>query len=61
VWMHQSLMMAGTSVSQDAVEFCHENDIAVIAGACPMMYCEPVDFGHKCMRWVLRLVGGLPK
>jgi len=61
VWMHQSLMVAGTSVSQEAVEFCHENDIAVIAGACPMMYCEPVDFGHKCMRWVLRLVGGLPK
>ncbi|MGD9092992.1 MAG: CoA-binding protein [Anaerolineales bacterium] len=60
VWMHQSMMAAGTSVSEEAVEFCEHNDISVIAGACPMMYCEP-DFGHKCMRWVLGLVGGLPK
>jgi hypothetical protein len=26
-----------------------------------MMYCKPVDFGHKCMRWMLRVTGGLPK
>jgi hypothetical protein len=25
-----------------------------------MMFCEPVDFGHKCMRWFLRLSGALP-
>jgi predicted CoA-binding protein len=57
VWMHRSL---GTgSVSQEAVAFCRENQISVIAGGCPMMHCEPVDFGHKCMRWVLRLFGGL--
>ncbi len=61
VWMHQSMAMAGTSVSQTAVEFCLDNNISVIAGACPMMFCEPVDFGHKCMRWALRLFGGLPK
>lgn len=61
VWMHQSLARAGTSVSPEAVAFCHEHGITVIAGACPMMFCAPVDFGHTCMRWLLRVSGGLPK
>ena len=34
-------------------------DIAVIPGGCPMMFCEPVDFEHKCMRGTLRLIGSL--
>jgi hypothetical protein len=25
-----------------------------------MMYCEPVDFGHRCMRWVLKMQSRLP-
>ncbi len=59
VWMHQS-MGKGTSVSADAVEYCRQRDISVIAGACPMMYGPGVDFGHACMRWILRLTRGLP-
>ena len=59
VWMHQS-MAKGTSVSREAVEYCRERDITVIAGACPMMYGAGVDFGHTCMRWWLKLTGGLP-
>ena len=59
VWMHQS-MGKGTSVSPAAVEYCRQHDISVIAGACPMMYGPGVDFGHTCMRWALRLTGGLP-
>ena len=59
VWMHQS-MGKGSSVSPEAVEYCHQHGIAVIAGACPMMYGGDVDFGHTCMRWILRLTGGLP-
>ena len=59
VWMHRSF---GTgSVSDEATRFCEENGITVIPGGCPMMFCEPVDFGHKCMRWVLGIFGGLPK
>jgi len=61
VWMHQSLGRGATSVSQEAEQFCRDHSITVIAGACPMMFCQPVDFGHKCMRWMLRLTGGLPK
>jgi len=59
-WMHQSIARAGTSVSQEAVDFCHDHGISVIAGACPMMYVRGADFGHRCMRWMLRLTGGLP-
>jgi uncharacterized protein len=59
VWMHQS-MMKGSSVSPAAVEYCDEHGISVIAGACPMMYGADVDVGHTCMRWVLKLTGGLP-
>jgi len=59
VWMHQSIGK-GTSVSLEAVDYCRRHDISVIAGGCPMMYGEGVDVGHTCMRWILRLTGGLP-
>jgi uncharacterized protein len=39
----------------------HRSNINVLAGGCPMMFCEPVDVGHKCMRWLTRISGGLPK
>jgi uncharacterized protein len=59
VWMHQSVGK-GSSVSADAVEYCRQHEISVIAGGCPMMYGEDVDFGHRCMRLILKLTGGLP-
>jgi uncharacterized protein len=59
VWMHQSIGK-GSSVSPEAVEYCRQHDINVIAGACPMMYGPGADFGHTCMRWILKLTGGLP-
>jgi len=59
VWMHQSLGK-GSSVSPKAVEYCHEHNMTVIAGACPMMYGADVDLGHTCMRFFMKLTGGLP-
>jgi predicted CoA-binding protein len=59
VWIHASLAN-GSSVSQDAVEYCRQHDISVIAGACPMMYGPGVDLGHTCMRWVMKVTGRLP-
>jgi predicted CoA-binding protein len=59
VWMHQSLAK-GSSVSPQAVEYCHRHDISVIAGDCPMMYGSGVDFGHRCMRLLMNLTGRLP-
>lgn len=49
------------SVDAEPMRRCEELSIAVIQDACPMMYHEPVDAGHKCIRWLLRLTGGLPE
>jgi predicted CoA-binding protein len=63
VWMHyNALFGAGnSSVSETAVAMCRENGINVIPGGCPLMYGQTADFGHKCMRWILGVTGGLPK
>lgn len=69
VWMHnplgtshglwKKLSSSVTSVSDEAVALCHENNIAAIPGTCPMQFCEPVDPAHRCVRWLLRTTGGL--
>lgn len=59
VWMHRSFGKG--SVSPAAEAFCRERGIAVIAGGCPNMFLPGTDVGHKCMRWMLKLTGGLPK
>jgi hypothetical protein len=56
--MHQGLSK-GSSVSAAAVAYCRQHEISVIAGACPMMFGEGADFGHTCMRWILKLTGRL--
>ena len=58
VWFHRSF--GAGSVSEDAVKECKAHGIAVIEGGCPLMYCEPVDGGHRCIRWWLRLLGKVP-
>ena len=58
VWMHRSF---GTgSVSAEALRECELRGIQCIVGGCPLMYCEPVDPGHRCFRWLLRLRGRVP-
>lgn len=57
VWMHNNTF-APSSVSDKATAVCKENNITVIAGGCPMMFLET---GHKCMKWVLGVMGRLPK
>ncbi len=62
VWMHCMMgtkpgLAAGmTSVSQDAVQMCRDNGIAVIPGACPNQYLN-ADFGHAMMRVMFRTFG----
>jgi len=58
VWLHRSFGQG--SVSNEAVQECSKRSIKCIVGGCPLMYCEPVDFGHRCMRWWLRLQGRVP-
>ncbi len=56
VWMHNNTF-APSSVSPTAVAHCRQHKVAVIDGGCPLMF---LDFGHKCMKWVLGMMGRLP-
>jgi hypothetical protein len=51
VWFHRSFGQG--SVSARAVHECADHGIACIVGGCPLMYCQPIDVGHRCMRWWL--------
>ena len=59
VWFHRSF--GDGSVSDAAVRACEARGISCIVGGCPMMYCEPVDLGHRCFRWWLGFRGTLPR
>ena len=59
VWFHRSFGKG--SVSEEAVRECEKRGIQVIVGGCPLMFCEPVDFGHKCMKWWLQRRGRVPR
>jgi predicted CoA-binding protein len=59
VWFHRSF--GNGSVSDEAVRECDAKGIESIVGGCPLMFCEPVDLGHKCMRWWLQRQGRVPK
>ena len=58
VWLHRSF--GAGSVSEEAVRLCKLRGIACLVGGCPLMYCAPVDFCHRCMRWWLRRQGRVP-
>jgi predicted CoA-binding protein len=58
VWFHRSF--GGGSVSSDAVRECESAGVDCIVGGCPLMFCEPVDLGHRCMRWWLQRRGRVP-
>lgn len=59
VWFHRSF--GSGSVSDEAVRECDAHGIDCIVGGCPLMFCDPIDFGHKCMRWWLQRRGRVPK
>jgi predicted CoA-binding protein len=58
VWFHRSF--GAGSVSQEALRECRELGVDAIVGGCPLMYCQPVDVGHRCMRWWLGRQGRVP-
>ena len=59
VWMHKSV--DGGSYNKDAEDYCKSHGINLIPVGCPMMYCAPVDFPHRCIKWFLNVTGKLPK
>jgi predicted CoA-binding protein len=58
VWFHRAFGQG--SVSNEAIQECKARGMKCIVGGCPLMYCEPVDIGHRCMRWWLRRQGRIP-
>jgi predicted CoA-binding protein len=59
VWFHRSFGRG--SVAPEAVAACRDAGINCIVGGCPLMYCEPVDLAHRCMRWWLARSGRVPR
>jgi predicted CoA-binding protein len=59
VWFHRSF--GAGSISKEAVRECERLGIQCIVGGCPLMFCEPVDIGHHCMKWLLQKLGRVPK
>ena len=59
VWFHRSF--GEGSVSQEAIRECEALGVDCIIGGCPLMFCEPVDLGHKRMRWWLQRRGHVPR
>ncbi len=58
IWFHRSFGQG--SVSPEAIEECERHGVAGIVGGCPLMYCRPVDLGHRCLRAWLGWSGRLP-
>jgi predicted CoA-binding protein len=59
VWMHRG--PGGGSVSETAARYGREQGISVIDGGCPLMFDPTADFGHKCMKPIFTLFGGVPR
>ncbi len=59
VWMHRG--PGAGSVAPGAAAYGRGHGIKVIDGGCPLMFDPTADFGHKCMRGILKLTGAVPK
>ena len=59
VWFHRSF--GAGSVSEAAIRECEASGVRCIVGGCPLMYCAPVDFAHRSMRWWLQWRGRVPR
>ena len=58
VWLHRGPSQG--SYSAEAVAECERAGIAVIDGACPLMFLAHADGGHRFLCWMLGLIGKLP-
>lgn len=60
LWIHHmGGTMNDTVVSSSVRQRCSVHSITLIPGACPMMFVEDSDFGHRCIRWFLNASGKL--
>ena len=58
IWIHNAGGITKTpDISLELLSECKNKSITIIPGACPMMFVDNADFGHKCMKWVLAAMG----
>lgn len=60
VWLFKGLGGNG-AVSDEAVELCGQHALAVVTGACPMMFLEPVGLLHRVHRTFRHVNGSLAR
>lgn len=58
VWMHQG--GGPGAVSQNAIKYCQDHGMQVIAGYCPFMFMPGTPFVHRFHAWTLKLTGRYP-
>lgn len=58
VWLFKGIGGRG-AVSDEAVELCREAGVAVVPGACPLMFTRPVGAVHRVHRIARRARGAL--
>jgi predicted CoA-binding protein len=54
VWLFKGLGAPG-AVSDEVLELCKQHGMTVVAGACPLMFLEPVGAFHRFHRAMRRL------
>jgi uncharacterized protein len=59
VWMHRG--GGAGAVSGEAVAFCRQHGISVIAGECPLMFLTPPAFFHRVHGFVKKVMGQYPR
>ena len=59
IWFHRSF--GSGSVAPEAIQECRARGVEPIVGGCPLMYCQPVDPGHRFFRWWLGLRRRIPR
>lgn len=60
IWLFKGLGSPG-SVTDEAIEVCREHGLEVVAGACPLMFIEPVGWFHRIHRSASHLTGSLQR
>lgn len=55
IWLQQG------AESRESIQFGQENGMNMVYGKCIMMFAQPMKFFHKPHRWVMGLMGQLPR
>lgn len=59
VWMYRG--GGNGAVSPEAVEFCREHGVKVVAGECPFMFLPGTGFPHRLHGLIRRISGTYPR